>query len=286
MEPYILVDDIFNSHYKFYSSLHSETIKQQAGQMCQVEADYQGRVLYELIQNAVDRAEHRIKIVLEGKRLLVANDGQWFTFRHNYDYQGGSVPRGDFQALCSISTSAKEMKNSIGNKGVGFKSTFSVSATGFVNVHSSGQIIGHNTLVPISFRLYNLFDNKEEVSRLLLADDIKEFIARNIDISQKENSLRGVTGYYFPVQIPLSKEDKISDWFAEGFVTVIEIPVENSKEIANLIKEIQESHFRFIATKYRNRHLDIIFEQPGELPKNMSTASGCRLFSSLARSDG
>ncbi|MCE8612952.1 hypothetical protein J8L08_06680 [Bacteroides fragilis] len=279
MEPNILVDDIFNSHYKFYSSLHSETIKQQAGQMCQVEADYQGRVLYELIQNAVDRAEHRIKIVLEGKRLLVANDGQWFTFRHNYDYQGGSVPRGDFQALCSISTSAKEMKNSIGNKGVGFKSTFSVSATGYVNVHTSGQIIGHNTLVPISFRLYNLFDNKEEVSRLLLADDIKEFIARNIDISQKENSLWGVPGYYFPVQIPLSKEDKISDWFAEGFVTVIEIPVENSKEIANLIKEIQESHFRFIATKYRNRHLDIIFEQPGELPKNMSTESGCRLFS-------
>lgn len=34
MEPNILVDDIFNSHYKFYSSLHSETIKQQAGQMC------------------------------------------------------------------------------------------------------------------------------------------------------------------------------------------------------------------------------------------------------------
>lgn len=278
MEPNTLVDDIFNSHYQFYASLHSETIKQQAGQMCQVEADYQGRVLYELIQNAIDRAEYRIKVVLEEKRLLVGNDGQRFTFRHNYDYQGGTVPRGDFQALCSISTSAKEMKNSIGNKGVGFKSTFSVSATGYVNVHTSGQIIGHDIPVPISFRLYNLFDNKEEVSRLPLADDIKEFIARNIDISQKENSLWGVPGYYFPVQIPLAKEDKISDWFAEGFVTVIEIPVEDSSKIANLIKEIKKSHFRFIATKYKDKHFDISFEQPGELPEKMSSESGCRLF--------
>lgn len=278
MELNTLVDDIFNSHYQFYSSLHSETIKQQAGQMCQVEADYQGRVLYELIQNAVDRADHHIKVVLEGKRLLVGNDGQRFTFRHNYDYQGGSVPRGDFQALCSISTSAKEMKNSIGNKGVGFKSTFSASATGYVNVHTSGQIIGHDTPVPISFRLYNLFDNKEEVSRLPLADDIKGFIDRNIDISQKENSLWGVPGYYFPIKIPLAKEDKINDWFEEGFVTVIEIPVEDSTRIAGLIEEIKKSHFRFIATKYKDKHFDILFEQPDKLPKNMSTESGCRLF--------
>ncbi|MCD7941737.1 MAG: ATP-binding protein [Bacteroides intestinalis] len=230
MELNTLVDDIFNSHYKFYSSLQSETVKQQAGQMCQVEADYQGRVLYELIQNAVDRADHRIKVVLEGNRLLVGNDGQRLTFRNNYDYQGGSVSRGDFQALCSISTSAKEIKNSIGNKGVGFKSTFSASATGYVNVHTSGKIIGYDTPVPISFRLYNLFDDKEELNQLPLADDIKVFIARNIDISQKENSLWGVPGYYFPVQIPLAQEDKINDWFKEGFVTVIEIPVENSKK--------------------------------------------------------
>ena len=54
------INKIFKSHWKFYSEQAIETIKQQSGQIEQVSSDYEGRVLYELLQNAFDKAENKI----------------------------------------------------------------------------------------------------------------------------------------------------------------------------------------------------------------------------------
>jgi hypothetical protein len=101
MEP--IIDAIFQDHYDYYNTVGVETIKQQAGQVEQVSSDYEGRVIYELLQNAFDKASGKIKVMVKDGSLYIANDGLPFTYRSGYNYQEGSESRGDFQALCSIS---------------------------------------------------------------------------------------------------------------------------------------------------------------------------------------
>src|SRR5690554_5409006 len=83
--------------------------------------DYRGRVLYELLQNAVDRAERNIWITVDtaAGSVTVANDGVPFSA---VTREGAA--RSDFAALCAIHTSNKRPGESIGNKGVGFKSVW------------------------------------------------------------------------------------------------------------------------------------------------------------------
>lgn len=102
-----------------YRSLHSLTE--------QVEHQYHGRFLIELIQNAHDALHEtptpeqraRIAIVLDMQdsthgTLLVANDGQPFT-------------RSNFERLSQLGQSDKDPQKSIGNKGLGFRSVLEVS---------------------------------------------------------------------------------------------------------------------------------------------------------------
>ena len=102
-----------------YRSLHSLTE--------QVEHQYHGRFLIELVQNAHDALHEeptreqpaRIAIVLDLQdsthgTLLVANDGQPFT-------------RSNFERLSQLGQSDKDPQKSIGNKGLGFRSVLEVS---------------------------------------------------------------------------------------------------------------------------------------------------------------
>jgi hypothetical protein len=102
-----------------YRSLHSLTE--------QVEHQYHGRFLIELIQNAHDALHEeptreqpaRIAIVLDLQdsthgTLLVANDGNPFT-------------RSNFEQLSQLGQSDKDPQKSIGNKGLGFRSVLEVS---------------------------------------------------------------------------------------------------------------------------------------------------------------
>lgn len=102
-----------------YRSLHSLTE--------QVEHQYHGRFLIELIQNAHDalhetpepEQQARIAIVLDLQdsthgTLLVANDGRPFT-------------RSNFERLSQLGQSDKDPQKSIGNKGLGFRSVLEVS---------------------------------------------------------------------------------------------------------------------------------------------------------------
>ena len=83
--------------------------------------DYRGRALFELLQNAIDRAEHSIWINFNSNThsVIVANDGKPFS-----EIKRPGEPRSDLAALCSLHTSNKKAGESIGNKGVGFKSVW------------------------------------------------------------------------------------------------------------------------------------------------------------------
>lgn len=253
IENKILVkQNIFQDHYNYYKEIGIETIKQQAGQVEQVSSDYQGRVIYELLQNAFDKAQQKILVKVFGASLYVANDGAKFNFTANYDYKNGSLKRGDFQSMCSISTSTKNASTSIGNKGVGFKSAFSIANDNYVNVYTKGEIILDEGKIEenISFRIYDSFKDIPTLPKEFDEEIIKN-ITNKIHQVQIERFDRGVPGYYFPIHI--ENEDRIiKELFNDGFVTVIEIPYQNKDEIKKLFKEIENIHFQFIQLKYPN----------------------------------
>jgi len=84
----------------------------------EVTLDYHGRFLIELIQNAVDALPEgkpgRLHLILTPTLLAVLNQGQPFS------------PEG-LEAITSMALSPKRADESIGNKGIGFKSVFEVS---------------------------------------------------------------------------------------------------------------------------------------------------------------
>ena len=85
-----------------------------------IEADYGGRFLIELIQNASDQAKHAglagssIHIVHVDGLIAVTNQGTPFDAER-------------VQSITNLGLSPKEAGFAIGNKGVGFKSVFEVS---------------------------------------------------------------------------------------------------------------------------------------------------------------
>lgn len=171
------IDNIFANHYGYYGSLGVETVKQQSAQYRQVEDVYQGRVVYELLQNAIDKAESKIRIELlcrdDGNYLIVANDGKPFTYGSNYDYRHGNTQRYDFQSLCSIATSTKSAMKDIGNKGVGFKSVFSLND--YVAIYTRGMIYPGAFSADVDFVIYNLFQTPESLS--FVGADISRLLA-------------------------------------------------------------------------------------------------------------
>ncbi len=260
---------IFEKHYEFYKKFPVETIKQQAGQVEQVSSDYQGRVIYELLQNAFDKAKKNILVKVSGNVLYIANDGTKFNYAAEYDFEKNSTVRGDFQSLCSISTSTKNAATSIGNKGVGFKSVFSIAEKGFVNIHTKGEIIKKGEEIidsDISFRIYDSFKSLKSIPKEF-DSKIRENLKEKIMLVQQEFRGRGVPGFYFPLQIK-NDQEIINELFKKDFVTVIEIPFGQVNEhiVKSLIDEIEKLHFQFIKLKY-DKDFEITFDFRGEVIK-------------------
>ncbi|NWL03594.1 hypothetical protein DM790_22470 [Flavobacterium collinsii] len=246
-----LKESIFDRHHQYYKNIGIETILQQAGQIEQVSSDYQGRVIYELLQNAFDRADKRILVILKEDSLFIANDGIHFTYTADYDYHRGSLQRGDFQSLCSISTSTKNTAGSIGNKGVGFKSSFSIAREGFVNLYTKGAVVLQDSSIVqehINFSVYEVFKNVSSISSNF-SDQIKENILDKLDMLHHQRPDRGVPGFYFPYQLnqPCSTSETL---LQEGYVTIVEIPIADPHYIETLILEMKNIHFQFVKLKY------------------------------------
>ncbi|MEX0901388.1 MAG: DUF3883 domain-containing protein [Pseudohongiellaceae bacterium] len=77
---------------------------------------YDSRSFVELLQNADDAGATRFTIKRAGGYLIVANDGRQFT-------------REDFESLCRSAASTKTRGNTIGYRGIGFKSVVGIAST-------------------------------------------------------------------------------------------------------------------------------------------------------------
>ena len=260
-----LVIQLFENHYKFYEKIGAEIIKSASGHTNQVSTDYQGRVLYELLQNAFDRAKDKVLVKVIDNKLYVANDGKKFTYNVDHDYntggeEGKKNKRSDFQSLCSISTSNKTAKESIGNKGVGFKSVYSLGR--YADIHTKGAIDSNSLKEEgyLSFRLFDIFDNVDNIPQEFDAN-VKKHLEKTVNYVQREFPNRGVPGYYFPLKLDIDS-DAIFRQFDEEIVTVIEVPFDSKEEVEGLINKIEEIHFEFVSLKYSNK-FEIMFEANG-----------------------
>lgn len=285
----ITEDKIFEKHYDYYKNVGVETIKQQAGQVEQVSKDYEGRVIFELLQNAFDKAKKNILVEVQGDSLYIANDGTKFSYNANHDYKEGQsdtdkFTRYDFQSLCSISTSSKNTSESIGNKGVGFKSVFSVARDGYVNVYTKGEMIENGNGIPetISFGIFDSFKNVKDIPDAF-PEDLQKRIEKQIQQVQQERKERGVPGYYYPLHIT-EEPQIILDYFEKGYVTVVEIPFHNLDIIKALFEEIRKIHFNFVSLKYPE-DFNIEFKLNGESFKKIINTETGLFFSTIIKDE-
>jgi hypothetical protein len=280
---------ILKKHYDYYKNVGVETIKQQAGQVEQVSKDYEGRVIFELLQNAFDKAKKNILVEVQEDSLYIANDGTKFTYNANHDYKEGQsdtdkFTRYDFQSLCSISTSSKNTSESIGNKGVGFKSVFSVAKDGYVNVYTKGEMIENGNGIPktISFGIFDSFKNVKDIPGTF-PEDLQNCIEKQIQQVQQERKERGVPGYYYPLHIN-EEPQIILDYFKQGYVTVVEIPFQNLDIIKDLFEEIRNIHFNFVSLKYPE-DFNIEFKLNGESFKKIINTETGLFFSTIIKDE-
>ncbi|WP_179317594.1 protein NO VEIN domain-containing protein [Winogradskyella undariae] len=277
-----LIDRVFKNHHNFHNNIGVDFVKSDSGHVSQVSSDYQGRVLYELLQNAFDRAENKIIVKVIGDSLFVANDGKRFTYNTEHDYinggkEGDVFERCDFQSLCSISTSNKTASQSIGNKGVGFKSVYALGR--YANIHTKGLInpIADKKKANISFRLYDIFDDVDNVPVEFNAT-LKKDLTKTIEAIQREFTKRGVPGYYFPLQLS-PENNSIFDSFDKEIVTIVEVPFKSKDEVDNLFEEIKNIHFDFVGLKYSNK-FEIKFESDNNTFNKSIYTDDNTLFSS------
>jgi hypothetical protein len=133
-------DDVFETfrrHYAYYANLRGIAAESAANGETAISRQYAGRVAFELLQNALDRADKQVLVKSDEKALLVvANDGHPVSCNPNFDLFSPinhvTNKPSDFHSLCSMYTSNKDPEKDNGNKGVGFRSVFSVSSRVYV----------------------------------------------------------------------------------------------------------------------------------------------------------
>lgn len=183
----------------------------------QIAGDYGRRFLLELIQNAHDahppeETEGAIKILFDPSEgytgvLYVANRGRGFTWS-NVD------------ALCSIGLSDKPVGESIGNKGLGFRSVIHVSDSPEVysclgSCPSDGRFDGY------CFR----FARSEDLERFIPDPTVRRLAEQDLPP--------------FHVPVPLTDVPVHAGQLAsEGFCTVIRLPLRNDVARQVVVDEI------------------------------------------------
>ncbi len=113
------VERLLSAHLDEHRTLPESARARDLGAELSLVREYSGRVVYELLQNALDRARGAIHVRWRPDEavLEVTNDFAPVT-AHD------APPRSDLHALLSLHSSTKEASESVGNKGVGFRSVF------------------------------------------------------------------------------------------------------------------------------------------------------------------
>jgi len=211
----------------------------------QIEHQYHGRFLIELIQNAHDALtgskdhKNRISITLNESEgdfgvLYVANDGYPFVEK-------------DFNSLCKLAQSSKDPEESIGNKGIGFRSVLQIATSPEIYSRSSISSTGFDGFCfqfnPNVKKKYNpaiqclLNGDSEYINSPLsknkaLIDWSKNRINAFREICKKqktdwfESEFSALSPYLLPLPIERDlNSSTLNAFMSQGFSTVLRLPL-------------------------------------------------------------
>ena len=256
------MDEVSNGTSR-YRSLHSLT--------GQIEHQYHGRFLIELIQNAHDalletgdkNRSQRIEIVISEDEsssgaLYIANDGQPFT-------------QSNFRALANLGQSDKDPKKSIGNKGIGFRSVLEITKSPEIysrKTRDSGSFDGYcfsfrpDVIQMFKSPIRKIVDGDECVEspvefggKQLLGWDTSRYaefrdLCRRFESNWLLNELAYLSPYALPIPLDSQKANaRIIEFEDRGFSTVVRLPFidERAKDIANeKLKEMDANTIIFL----------------------------------------
>ncbi|HMT94260.1 ATP-binding protein [uncultured Thiothrix sp.] len=248
-----------------YRSLHSLTE--------QVEHQYHGRFLVELIQNAHDALstsnysnDHgRIEIFLKKDEedfgvLYIGNDGSPFS-------------KSNFTSLSQLGQSDKNPQESIGNKGIGFRSVLEV--TNSPEIYSRAKIgnptfdgycfsFSQKIIKELTTSLFSILDGQDSVTSPLIGEikvdwplsKLREKIKHKAEQEKMdercwiEREMRYLSPYFLPISLSNSdKNTTITEYENRGFSSLIRLPLKNleiSKLITLKIEELNSSTILFL----------------------------------------
>ena len=186
-----------------------------------IASDYRDRFLIELIQNAYDAHPigtqcGQIEITLDKRwsgsgTLFVANGGRPFA-------------ADDVKGLCDIGLSRKPLGESIGNKGLGFRSV--VQITDAPRIYSQCTAApGEHQFSGFCFR----FAGPEDYSELI-------HHPRHLEL---ELARRDLPLFHLPICLD-SQSDAVCAFAEAGFSTVIELPLRNADSLDSVQREMDQ----------------------------------------------
>ena len=239
----------FLDHHRYWSAASGLAIDQLAGSEAAIKQQYAGRVPFELLQNALDRCERRVWIIEGGDRLLVANDGKPISVEPALDHRHPPVNKtelSDFHALCSLHTSNKSPDDNTGNKGVGFRSVFSLSATAWVWSHPPGG--------PWWWGLVLCDPMNPEAWRSVMAHPAVrrgcEQLLQSHEYPSPEPSDRA--SHNFPVPLYADGTPGHFPPELENAVTVVEVPLDRARadqRVSDALDALERAHIDFVANR-------------------------------------
>ncbi len=259
---------VFQRHYANSAGMSDHDAYRDLRSEESIRRQYTARVLFELLQNALDRAESNVSVEIRDinwgpadQALIVANDGPPISMDPEYDYsdlqdvQGQSRP--DFNALCSLHVSNKRPEESVGNKGIGFRSVFWLGdfARVWSRFSESPGWWGMEMHLPLDHDTWQQRLKFPEVQK-----GHTEFLGSTT--SQLRSGERRAS-FHFP--LPLCTDDPPTPDDVSDFSTVVVVPMTPGKEdeLRESVETFQQRHLNFIGLFDDRRELTVSFDAWG-----------------------
>jgi len=208
----------------------------------QIGADYHGRFIVELLQNASDQAadgglrDSSVTIVRASEFVAIANEGTPF------DDKG-------LRSITSLGLSTKNPQDAIGNKGIGFKSVFQVSES--PEIYSSPSTAGSyadadGLMFKLSLTPFACAEF-ENAARLMVTEQMGGLQAGDVTftVEQVLEEIKAAAPFKFPLPLSLSdlanRVSEISDCPAGQ--TLVVLPLRKTPGTAETVEHAIDELF-------------------------------------------
>ncbi|WP_437915097.1 hypothetical protein WME73_06390 [Sorangium sp. So ce302] len=250
----------FANHHDYYRAVGGETLNQQLADEGAISNQYAGRAAFELLQNALDRCDKVCVVALVREngstRLLVANDGATVSFDPDFDYRSLSrharLRRSDFHALCSLHTSNKTPDESIGNKGVGFRSVFALADRVQVWTRADDGFWG--------LELHRLLDAERLAARRIEDRRVRDGEVRFLEAPLQLDDGARWPSFYFPIPLWCASAPEAALEALPPISTVVVVPIEPGlvDQVAESLRELGEGHVHFVGLRATKKDVRVV----------------------------